>query len=179
MKGRVGSTHVLRTVLTTFVLAAALITAAIGVAVRTGQLALRPVLSGSMRPTFAPGDLLATWRVPVASLKTGDVIAFVPPGKNFEEMHRVVRITHRRGKVMIATRGDANGVSDPWGQISLRGSSVYRLKAIIPKLGWITTIPRGTLMMILLVPAGLLLIVSSAKAFTGTGSVGRRPTVNP
>jgi hypothetical protein len=39
------------------------------------------------------------------------------------------------------------------------------MTAVIPKLGWLVTIPRGTLMMVLLVPAGLILLLTSVSSF--------------
>ena len=165
MQGTVNWTTVLRAILTVVLLGLSLIAVAVGIGVRTGNLNLDPVLSGSMRPTFQPGDLLATWRVRVSSVKNRDVIAFVPPGKTFVEMHRIVNISRDRGKTWVTTRGDANGVNDPWGKVSLRGTTIYRLQAVIPKLGWVATIRRGTLMLALLLPAGILLVISGWKNF--------------
>ena len=152
---------------------------AIGMAVRTGHLNLQPVLSGSMRPTFQPGDLLATWRVPISSLHVGEVIAFVPPGKNYEEMHRIVALKRVGAKTTITTRGDANhGRNDPWGPVALQGKSVYRLAVIIPKLGWASQIPRGIILPVLLIGAGLIFAVSGLTNLRGSrsGTTGSDPT---
>ena len=135
------------------------------VAVHLGRLSLQPALSGSMRPVFQPGDLVVTQPEPVSSLRQGQVIEFIPPGKAQPYMHRVIRLTRTGGTTYIVTKGDANRVADPWGRISLRTRTVYRMTAVIPKLGWLVTIPRGTLMMVLLVPAGLILLLTSVSSF--------------
>jgi hypothetical protein len=49
---------------------------AVGLAVRTGRLDLKPELGGSMRPSFQPGDLVASWQVPVSSRRVGDPSGF-------------------------------------------------------------------------------------------------------
>jgi signal peptidase len=135
------------------------------VAVHLGRLSLQPALSGSMRPVFQPGDLVVTQPEPVSSLRQGQVIEFVPPGKTQPYMHRVTRLTQIGAATYIVTKGDANRVADPWGRISLRTSTVYKMTAVIPKLGWLVTIPRGTLMLVLLVPAGLILLLTSVGSF--------------
>jgi signal peptidase len=130
-------------------------------AVHVGRLSLQPALSGSMRPVFQPGDLVVTQPEPVSSLRQNQVIEFVPPGQTQPYMHRVIRLTRTGGATYIVTKGDANRVADPWGRIWLRAKTIYKLTAVIPKLGWVVTIPRGTLMLVLLVPAGLILLLTS------------------
>jgi signal peptidase len=133
---------------------------AIGIAAHMGRLDLEPVLSGSMRPTFQPGDLVAAWRVQVSSLHVGEVIAFVPPGKRYREMHRIVKLSRSGDKTAITTKGDANHVTDPWGKVTLQGKYAYKLAAVIPKLGWVATLPKGIIMPVFLIAAGLIFLVS-------------------
>src|SRR5438034_11360898 len=47
------------------------------------------ILSGSMRPHLAPGDLVVVERVAPAQMRVGDVVSFSAPGR------RGVTITHR------------------------------------------------------------------------------------
>jgi signal peptidase len=146
---------------TTALLALSMGLLAIGIAAHMGRLDLEPALSGSMRPTFQPGDLVAAWRVPVSSLHVGEVIAFVPPGKTYREMHRIVKLSRSDGKTSITTRGDANhGHNDPWGTVSLQGKYAYKLAAVIPKFGWVSTVPKGLIMPLFLIVAGVIFLVS-------------------
>jgi signal peptidase len=84
------------------------------VLVLTLHLSVRPVLTGSMQPTFGAGSLVVTRSVPTESLQPGDVIAFTPPGQSNIYVHRIVSITGSRAQPIIATRGDANAADDPW-----------------------------------------------------------------
>ena len=165
MIGTVKWTGVLRAVLTVVLLALSLTAAAVGIAEHTGHLQLQPVLSGSMRPTFNPGDLVAATRVPISSLKRGDVIMFVPPGQTKREMHRIVTIKRTHGKTLVTTKGDANHIKDPWGRIGLRGKYAYRLAAVIPAVGWLSQIPRAIVVPMCLVGAGLVFLISALRRF--------------
>src|SRR4029077_3034604 len=77
---------------------------AAGIAFRVAGLHVQTVLSGSMRPTVAPGDLAITQSVLIGSLRVGDVIVFVPPDEVRPVLHR---IASRTGDV-VTTKGDAN-----------------------------------------------------------------------
>lgn len=119
-----------------FVLAGALVLAG-GVAMRVADLRLQTVLSNSMRPTAAAGDLAVTQGVPVGSVRVGDVVAFIPPNGTRTVMHRVASLD---GDV-ITTKGDANPVADPW-RVALAGPTAYRLVAVVPFVGWLTELQR-------------------------------------
>lgn len=133
----------------------------LGILSHMGKLDLEPVLSGSMRPTFNPGDLVAAWRVPMSSIKKGDIIMFTPPGSGRREMHRIVTIQRKGDKTIITTKGDANRMKDPWGRIGLRGKYAMKLETVIPKVGWVSQIPRATLVPLCLAVAGLVFIFSA------------------
>jgi signal peptidase len=145
-------------VLSVLVLATAL-------AVHLGYLALQPVLSGSMRPTFQPGDLVITRPVGASTLNVGDVIGFVPPGKSVEYVHRIASITHSGGKLWLTTKGDANRVADPWGRITLRSRTVHEYVTSLPTLGWVATLPKGLIMAVLTILAGVMFLVSPVADF--------------
>ncbi len=163
MKRTIKWTSVLQAVLTVTVLGLSAVALTVGILSHMGRLDLEPVLSGSMRPTFQPGDLVAGWRVPLSSIKTGDIIAFVPPGSTKREMHRVVTIQRTHGKTLITTKGDANRVKDPWGRIGIRSNSVYKLAAVIPKVGWVSQIPRRIIVPACLVVAGLVFLLGALR----------------
>ena len=68
------------------------------------------VLSGSMRPAYAEGDLLYVEPVKPSQVKVNDPITFVLNEKLTVATHRVVRID--RENQLFYTKGDANGTED-------------------------------------------------------------------
>ena len=76
------------------------------------NIALSPVLSGSMRPAFNPGDLLITKEVPATELHVGDVVVLRNGNDYSLFSHRVVGINRTGSKIFITTRGDANPTTD-------------------------------------------------------------------
>ncbi len=78
------------------------------------------IVSGSMAPTIPVGSLVIDRTVDASTIRTGDIITFHPPrdGQDFIT-HRVVGFetlsSDSGGQVrMLVTKGDANGVADPW-----------------------------------------------------------------
>jgi signal peptidase I len=133
---------------TSLMVALAVIAVGIAILVFVAHVHFQTVTSGSMRPTISPGDVAVTQAVPVSSLKVGDVIVFYPPGVTSEPvMHRIVSLDNG----LIKTRGDANNVDDPW-QVTLSGTTAYRMVAVAPFLGWLIELQRPALIV-----AGLLL----------------------
>ena len=124
---------------------------AIGFLLYTGTIHLQTVVSGSMRPTISPGDVAITRAVPIDSLHVGDVIAFYPPDQKLPVMHRIRSLTPTGSGELITTKGDANNTDDPW-RATLKGSTAYRLIAVVPFIGWLTELQRPALL-----TAGLLL----------------------
>src|ERR1044071_1341103 len=60
---------------------------------RTGRYRTLTVLSGSMRPHFAPGSLVVATPVPVHDVRPGDVITFQTPTPDRRAVtHRAVRV---------------------------------------------------------------------------------------
>jgi signal peptidase len=141
-------------------LVAALTALAAGVAVFALHLQLRPVLSGSMRPGYQPGDLAVVRPVDAADLEVGDVIVYHPPGEAEEAvMHRIASLERDAEDIWVTTKGDANDAEDPWGRARLRGDTAYRVVAVIPKVGYVPVWGAG-LRGPLLIGAGLLLALT-------------------
>jgi hypothetical protein len=88
-----------------------------------------------MRPLFRPGDRIRFVPCRIEELRRGDVIIFVPPGKQERVVHRVVCC----GTDGVRTRGDANGRVDSWelrqGDIVGRAVSLERKGRVIPVAG--------------------------------------------
>ena len=73
------------------------------------------VPTGSMRPAMQPGSLVLTHRVPISSLKVGDVITHTNPlSARTTITHRIVKIYKANGRIPVfVTKGDANPSADP------------------------------------------------------------------
>jgi signal peptidase len=94
------------------------------------------VLSGSMRPTFNPGDMIVVSPEPMSSLRVGDVITFSTPAPGHPvETHRVVSIQPTGGDPIVQTKGDANKTVDPW-RAQLHGATVWRFRFSLPAFGY-------------------------------------------
>ena len=116
-----------------------LLVAAIGVvllvaAARAAGWSVSPVLTGSMRPTFDPGDLVVTRSVPTDELSAGNVAVFVPPGETASYAHRVLRVSGPDGARVLRTKGDANPTADAW-QTRLTAPTVPVVAFHVPRVG--------------------------------------------
>ncbi|HVL48637.1 MAG TPA: signal peptidase I [Candidatus Thermoplasmatota archaeon] len=79
----------------------------------TGSSGAFLVLSGSMEPTLAAGDVIFVG--PPTAVAVGDVITFQPfPAAKTLVTHRVVEILESDAGPRYRTRGDANTGDDPW-----------------------------------------------------------------
>ena len=146
----------------------------LGVLPHLGLYRTLTVLSGSMQPTFSPGDIVVVRPEPIQQLRVGQVISYaVPVGAHQVETHRVVAILRGQGTTspVIQTKGDNNTVVDPW-TAQLNGSTVWRLEAVVPKAGYAINLMRDRtfhLFSVILIP-GLLAITFLARLW----GIGRR-----
>jgi signal peptidase I len=113
--------------------------AALSICTATGWLHVTPILSGSMRGAFNPGDALLTQRVPATSLQVGQVVDVKVPLRESNgaghRAHRIVSLRKAGSTVVIRTKGDANTAVDP-DSITLHGEQ-YVMRARLPYVGWI------------------------------------------
>ena len=94
------------------------------------------VLSGSMRPTFGPGDVIVATPEPIGAVRAGQVISFVAPVATHQvETHRVVAVVRSGPEPIVETKGDANAGPDPW-QAQLHGPTLWRYRTRVPLLGY-------------------------------------------
>ena len=94
------------------------------------------VLSGSMGPTFSPGDLILVRPEPMRDVRVGQVISFrVPTGAHQVETHRVIKLVRRGDHPIVQTQGDANDRRDPW-TAELHGATAWREAVVIPYAGY-------------------------------------------
>jgi len=106
------------------------------VAVFSLHLSVRPVLSGSMRPDFAPGSAIVTRPIPTSQVHPGEIIVFSPPGSSAEDAHLVVSVSGPAAHPVITTKGAANRTADPW-RLRLEARTVPQVVAKVPWIGWV------------------------------------------
>jgi signal peptidase len=144
------------------VTAAAVVFVGIAVLPRLGVCRPLTVLSGSMRPTFDPGDLVIVRPEPVEQVRVGQVISYsVPVGIHQVETHRVIKVLRGGPHPIVQTQGDANNWRDPW-TAELQGKTAWRLAVVIPYAGYAINALRSRtvhLISVGLVPLLLCLIV--------------------
>lgn len=129
------------------------------------------VLTGSMRPTIEPGDLIVVKPVAADEVQIGDIVTFQPVSDDPTVItHRVVAKTFTPDGTQFITRGDANGADDdPIEGDQIRGRLVYE----VPKLGFVASLLGGNRTELVLIVGGGLVIVSIV-AFVGAGWDRRR-----
>ena len=132
----------------------------LGLAPRLGFYRPLTVLSGSMRPVFAPGDVVVVTPERLRDVRAGQIITYAIPISNHHvETHRVVRVLRGGEHPVVITKGDANTAADPW-KAELRGAEVWRYRFRIPMLGRAIVVLREPLahkLTVLLLPALLAL----------------------
>ena len=145
---------------------------AIAVLPRLGLYRPVTVLSGSMRPTFSPGDMVIVVPEPVSAVRVGQVISYqVPVGIHQVETHRVVSILQGGPHPTVQTQGDANNYHDPW-TAKLEGNTAWRMVAVVPHLGYVVNFLRGRTLQqaaIIIAPALLALLILSEIWGLGAG----------
>jgi signal peptidase I len=100
---------------------------------------MRPmtVLTGSMRPTIQPGDMVVDERISPSQVRVGDIVTFQEPHGTRTITHRVRDITISEGQAHVTTRGDANDTVEKW-QVPVTGN-VGRVVYQVPKIGYPVT----------------------------------------
>ena len=128
----------------------------------TGLYRPETVLSGSMKPYFGAGDLVIVTPEPTRDVRVGQVISLhVPTGDHHVQTHRVVAVLRGGEHPVVRTKGDANNAADPW-TARLDGSTAWRVRLVVPKLGWLIVWLRDPLLRLLavfLAPALFALVV--------------------
>jgi len=100
------------------------------------HLGMSPVLTGSMRPPFAPGDAVITRMVPTSGLRPGDIAVVVPPGEHTPFAHRIRTVSETPKGLVVTTKGDANPAADAWRDL-LTQSRVPVVVTHVPKFGYL------------------------------------------
>lgn len=132
------------------------------------HLGFRPVLTGSMRPTYGPGALLVTKQISVRSIHPGMIVVFTPPGEHAEFAHRITSVAGVPGRPIITTKGDANTAPDPW-HAQLTSSSVPVVVVAVPWAGRLLVGLRGPLQLVLIVLGGVMAAGAGARWILRSG----------
>lgn len=116
---------------------------AIAVAVQVGGFQVTRVLSPSMDPTFAPGDLALIRPMAAADLTAGDIPMLPDPDvPQIQYVHRVVNVdASRPGEVWVVTKGDNNPSEDTpvtviTEQVPVVVASIPMSRLPLDKLSW-------------------------------------------
>jgi signal peptidase I len=122
------------------------------------------VLSGSMTPTFATGDLIVDNPVTPAEaehLHTGQVVTFLEaPGSQSSITHRIVKVERRRDQTYYVTKGDANDAADSPARPASLVVGTYAWR--IPRGGYLLDNLHKPLVLGLLLAAPFLLLVADS-----------------
>ena len=116
------------------------------------------VLTASMTPAIAPGDVVIVAERDPTAIAEGDVITFVRGTSDVPVTHRVIGVTGEAGALAFETMGDANEGPDPG--LVPAGNLVGVVTLTIPWIGYVIQF-AGTgvgFVALVLLPFGLLAV---------------------
>lgn len=129
---------------------------------------LKPVLSGSMEPTFMTGSIIAVKPVEdPSSLKKDEVITFMLDDKNLVT-HRIIEVINNGDHLMFKTKGD--NVENPDTNPVLAENVIAKYTGFtIPYAGMFMEFANSAkgAVVLLVIPGVLLLIYSAVSIFRG------------
>jgi signal peptidase I len=117
------------------------------------------VLTGSMEPAIAPGDVVVAGRIEPPEARVGDIVMFRDPADRERTItHRVKRIRRAGDRLWFVTRGDANNHGERW-RIAADGQ-LGRVLYTVPVVGQVAVF-AGRIGPGLLLTIGVLLLVAN------------------
>jgi signal peptidase len=148
---------------------AVLVMIALAVSVVALKIGFAPVLSPSMQPAFAPGELLLTREVPATDIKVGDVVVLPSPDTPGERYaHRVISMRTDKDQLVVRTKGDANQAAEPV-ELRITSEVVPKVTGSIPWVGeavLAARLPPVRIAVIVLI--GVALLVATKRALWRT-----------
>ena len=126
------------------------------------------ITSGSMTGAYDRGSIVFAKAVPVANLRVGDVITYVPPagaGVSGLITHRIASIEpDPAGRPVFRTQGDANPGPDPW-TFTLDEPTQARVGFHLPYIGFAfaALADRQLRMLVIGLPALLIGLAAAAR----------------
>ena len=144
---------------------AALASIAVTVVIVAGHIGFSPVLSPSMRPTFAPGDLILTKSEPAKDVRVGQVVVLPVPGEKGQRyVHRIIEVRYEKGVPVVRTKGDANGAPENF-RLKITSAKVPVVVHTVPKMGRLALLFRGGMWRVgAIVLIGAFLLVGVKRA---------------
>lgn len=122
------------------------------------------ILTGSMTPQYAVGDVVIDEHIAPLTARPGDVVTFSDPGRAGKTVtHRVVRVSREGATVRFTTKGDANDATETW-TVPADGT-IGRVRMHVPKVGWALqwAHSREGRLALIAVPAALLALLELAS----------------
>lgn len=140
------------------------------------------ITENSMSGSISLGSVVFSEMVPVADLRVGDVITYLPPPESGIDQLVTSRIVSITGDV-IRTKGDAVSEADPW-LLTLSSPSQARVKYDVPYVGYVFIAfqGRGFLMLLIglptaaLVLAGLLQLLGALRRRSQHSAAAQTPS---
>jgi len=114
-------------------------------------------MTGSMRPSINPGDVMLSKVEKVSDVKIGQVVLFLDNRTWQEEAHRVTSVVASTSGITITTKGDANPDPDPV-QTYAALSPIRYVTSVVPKVGYVLNAFKSKI--VILVGGILLLLVN-------------------
>ena len=115
------------------------------------------VLTGSMEPAIAPGDVVISTRIDPSDARPGDVVTFRDPQDANRLITHRVRSKRAEGRhIRFVTKGDANNTTEDW-RVGAAGH-VSRVSYRVPAVGRLALMAQSRGGMIALVVVPLLLL---------------------
>jgi signal peptidase len=121
------------------------------------------MLTGSMSPAIEPGDMIVDVAEPAVTLKVGQIVTYhIPVEDHRVESHRVTWVhVNADGSVLFRTKGDANNGADPWTARAAAGSTIWRVKHVLPFAGDVVRALRQPMVHLVLTRVVPVLLVVS------------------
>jgi len=126
------------------------------------------VMSGSMEPVIATGDLVVNQPIGTLDARVGDVVTFLDPGGSGRLItHRVQSIEVTPELVDVVTKGDANTAVERWSIV--RDGRLGRVVLDVPRIGFAMAVLRSRVgqLALVVVPALLLMMMALARIWRG------------
>ena len=114
------------------------------------------VLTPSMTPAIAPGDVVVVAERDPAAIEVGDVITFARGTSDVPVTHRVIDVVEEGGTIVFETQGDANEGPDPG--LVPAANLVGAVTLTIPVIGYVIQFAgtQAGFITLVLLPFGLL-----------------------
>lgn len=117
------------------------------------------VLTGSMEPAIAAGDVVVVEPISPAEAHVGDVVTFRDPEDQSRLITHRVRSVRREGAhLWFVTQGDANNTTERW-RVAASGE-VSRVVYVVPWVGHVAALAQGPLGVSLFLLVPLLLFAA-------------------